>query len=151
MWPEVSGPGEAGEKESLWRNLIQFLGGSLKQQCPVLLLPSLHPVAVDVESARVDELPNEPIFVGDVPNTGQGEGLGHSLWEHPLKGTTAPHTVDCTLLRLYIQNDRQQTQNERQLTLWSYTYCIIYYFLWGFYYNYIEWCNSKGDGEYEVM
>ena len=54
---------------------------------------------VDVEGTGVDEVPDEPIFVGYVPDTGQGEGLlGGAAGVHLLEGVAAPHTVHCSLV-----------------------------------------------------
>ncbi len=39
------------------------LGRVFKQGGPVLLLPSLHPVAIDVEGTAVDQTANESIFI----------------------------------------------------------------------------------------
>ena len=97
MRPEALWPGEAGQQECLGWDVTEFLGSSLKEKSSVLFLTSLHPVTVDVKRTRVHQLANEPIFIGDVPYTGQGEGLGCALGENLLKGMATPHTVHCTL------------------------------------------------------
>ena len=95
MRPQTLGPDKPQQR--LRSDLTLFLGSRLKQQGPVLLLPPLHPVAVDVEGARVHQVADKPVLVGDVSNAGQRECLGGAAGLHLLKGMAAPHTVHSSL------------------------------------------------------
>lgn len=64
----------------------------LEEGSSVLLLPSLHPVTVDLESTAVNETTNEPCLIGNAPNVLKSEGLGSS--PKFLQSVAAPNAID---------------------------------------------------------
>ena len=68
------------------------LGSSFKQRCPVLLLPSLHPVSIDVERTGIYQTSYKSVIVGVSSNASQGNGFRSP--SHSLKCKATPDTVD---------------------------------------------------------
>ena len=68
------------------------LGSSFKQCCSVLLLPSLHPVSIDVERTGIYQTSYKSVIVGISSNASQSDGFRSP--SHSLKRKATPDAVN---------------------------------------------------------